>query len=439
VTFSLPGIAGTDPGAGQARASSQNADAYASAAGGFRALVDVLAKDDVTSTTTSDAVPHDGVANLTDDDTALVEATDAATNSTAASVHAAFNAAWAGAPSSTSSEEGESHAADGSRSTGDDARAAGTTTPSQADDTVVAAVWIAEAPAPLAPVPVAAGNGQGTGDDSTGEHADLSAGTDVRTTFAEASAAGNSLSADDRAAEAFEAVLDEAAQTTRDVAKELAGAIAAARAARQATAADTANAASDAARASAPTNTIANVVRAATASRGEAVHASAAATVVPQLMTSGGSTSFSGLMTGLSNGAPSSNANALPDTTAAQIVQTLRITVMGNGGEATITLDPNQFGELRVSIRVEQGQVVARMEADSPVVREWLQANHNLLRQQLGDQNLTLNRLEIHEPSEPNSTPRERRESTDDQASQDGRPQRRRREPDANERFEVVA
>ena len=52
-------------------------------------------------------------------------------------------------------------------------------------------------------------------------------------------------------------------------------------------------------------------------------------------------------------------------------------------GEAHIRLQPDQFGQLSVSLRVESGQVVARLEADAPAVREWLQANHATLRSAL--------------------------------------------------------
>ena len=43
--------------------------------------------------------------------------------------------------------------------------------------------------------------------------------------------------------------------------------------------------------------------------------------------------------------------------------------------QVRITLEPQHFGELTVSLRVRWGQVVARLQADTPVIREWLQAN----------------------------------------------------------------
>jgi flagellar hook-length control protein FliK len=120
-------------------------------------------------------------------------------------------------------------------------------------------------------------------------------------------------------------------------------------------------------------------------------------------------------------------------------VQTLRLVATGDGGEARITLDPNQFGQLSVSVRVEQGQVVARVEADQPVVREWLQSNQHQLRHQLAGQQLTLDRLEVREPAESDSPARERREHADGRASEENPHPRRQRRDGTGARFEVVA
>jgi flagellar hook-length control protein FliK len=105
------------------------------------------------------------------------------------------------------------------------------------------------------------------------------------------------------------------------------------------------------------------------------------------------------------------------------------------GGEAHIRLDPRQFGDMTVSLRVDQGQVVARLQAEAPAVREWLQTNQGLLRQSLSEQNLTLDRLEVSEPREARDTDRREREQT--QRDEQQKPRRRR--PDTGETFDFVA
>ena len=97
-----------------------------------------------------------------------------------------------------------------------------------------------------------------------------------------------------------------------------------------------------------------------------------------------------------------------------------------------------QFGDVTVSVRVERGQVSARVEADTPVVREWLQSNQQTLRHGLAEQNLTLDRLEVAAP--PASRDAESRDSDRQRGGGDQPPSRRRpRQPQGQETFEVVA
>ena len=127
--------------------------------------------------------------------------------------------------------------------------------------------------------------------------------------------------------------------------------------------------------------------------------------------------------------------DALPAETTAQIVQAMRLQLTRGGGEAHIKLEPHHFGDLKVSIKVEQGQVTARLEAEVPVVREWLQSNQALLRTSLAEQNLTLDRLEVAEPREP-------RDSEERQQHKEERPKpqsSRRRRSETRDVFEVVA
>jgi len=125
-------------------------------------------------------------------------------------------------------------------------------------------------------------------------------------------------------------------------------------------------------------------------------------------------------------------------TTAAQIVQAIRLQWSQGGGEAHIRLQPEHFGEMTVSVKVDQGIVTARLQAEQPVAREWLQANQAQLRQALSTHNLTLERLEIAEP--PAETRHdERRDEASSQESRDDRWQRRPRRRDTGELFEIVA
>jgi flagellar hook-length control protein FliK len=127
----------------------------------------------------------------------------------------------------------------------------------------------------------------------------------------------------------------------------------------------------------------------------------------------------------------------LPEGTVNQIVQAIRLQWTNGTGEARITLEPEQFGDVTVSVRVERGQVSARVEADTPVVREWLQSNQQTLRHGLAEQNLKLDRLEVAAP--PASRDADRRDGERQRGGGDQPPPRRPRQPQGQETFEVVA
>jgi flagellar hook-length control protein FliK len=130
-----------------------------------------------------------------------------------------------------------------------------------------------------------------------------------------------------------------------------------------------------------------------------------------------------------------SSGETLPESTVNQIVQAIRLQWTNGAGEARITLEPDQFGDVTISVRVERGQVSARVEADTPVVREWLQSNQQTLRHGLAEQNLKLDRLEVAAP--PQSRDADRREGGRQRGDQP--PPRRQRQPQGQETFEVVA
>jgi flagellar hook-length control protein FliK len=136
----------------------------------------------------------------------------------------------------------------------------------------------------------------------------------------------------------------------------------------------------------------------------------------------------------------SANGSALPEETANQIVQSIRFQIIRGGGEATIRLEPKHFGELSITVRVEQGQVNARLQAESPVVREYLQNHQGLLRESLADQQLTLGKFDIAEP--PAESRDGERRSAEERAFQGDRQSQRRRQQSPNtpfEPFDVVA
>jgi flagellar hook-length control protein FliK len=133
----------------------------------------------------------------------------------------------------------------------------------------------------------------------------------------------------------------------------------------------------------------------------------------------------------------SQGSDGLPTQTSTQIVQAIRLQVLREAGEAHIKLDPRQFGDMTVRIRVEQGQVTARVEADTPVVREWLQSNQHVLRQSLAGQHLAHDRLDVHEP--PASSGHGRRDDGSERERSPDEQRQRRRRPETGDRFEVVA
>jgi flagellar hook-length control protein FliK len=118
------------------------------------------------------------------------------------------------------------------------------------------------------------------------------------------------------------------------------------------------------------------------------------------------------------------------------IVQAIRLQWSQGAGEARIQLEPEQFGSLAVTLRVVHGQVVARIESDTPAVREWLKTHQDVLHDALADRELSLEQLEIAEPEES--------AFSDEQRSQDDAPPeqpwhpRRWRRPDTGVQFEVV-
>lgn len=80
-----------------------------------------------------------------------------------------------------------------------------------------------------------------------------------------------------------------------------------------------------------------------------------------------------------------------------QIVQTLRMQWAQGGGDATIELNPNALGKVRIQVRVDRGVVSASVQAETPLVREWVASHRDELRENLAQQGLRLDKLVVAE------------------------------------------
>jgi flagellar hook-length control protein FliK len=121
-----------------------------------------------------------------------------------------------------------------------------------------------------------------------------------------------------------------------------------------------------------------------------------------------------------------------------QLVRSIRLQWAQGGGDAVIRLEPRHFGDVRVALRVDQGQVTARLNVEAPAAREWLQNNQTWLRGSLSDHGLTLSRLEVTEPA--NESFDHGRRQTDREAAREksqDQGHRRPRKPSTGERFET--
>jgi flagellar hook-length control protein FliK len=452
VNFSLlGGVAGSEPGAVLARTAARRADGIESSTSPFRALVDGFADDngsaeDAAPRTRSGSSPSREASESPKERPATVDSSKAATNSTTAAVPASDGAGTAAR--SSGGNAGEARAAGGDAGPAEKERHGADEDQSSVAANVLAVlteILPAVSRGAGAAISSAAADANGTGADISDEHGQsdaMTTGLEQAMAMADEHAGGladriGSPTEDDAASADFDDIANQAAGLS---AKELA-ALARARAASQ-SASESAAGSQAGTSTTQSANTLASFLKAASAtgsSNGDSAHAtSTPAAVVSHVVSFSSGTSFTGLVDRAST-TNAAAAHALPESTAAQIVQTLRLVATADGGEARITLDPNQFGQLSVSVRVEHGQVVARVEADQPVVREWLQSNQNQLRHQLASQQLTLDRLEVREPSESESSARERREHANDRASEEQQRQRRQRRDGAGARFEVVA
>lgn len=118
-----------------------------------------------------------------------------------------------------------------------------------------------------------------------------------------------------------------------------------------------------------------------------------------------------------------------------QIVQAMRVQASANGGDARIRLQPNYLGELTISLKVENGNVVAHLAAATPEVRQWIESNEATLRQGLALHDLKLERLVVTE-DEPATASGGESDTAEQYERRQSTPRRRPRTTDAT--FEVV-
>jgi len=127
-------------------------------------------------------------------------------------------------------------------------------------------------------------------------------------------------------------------------------------------------------------------------------------------------------------------ANATPrheEAVLPQIVQSIRLHAVQGTTEARVQLRPEHLGALNITLKVEQNQVTATIQADVAAVRAWIESHESSLRQALSEQGLHLAKLVVHEDGH--------QASKDEQDGERPRRQPRRRSWRDEERtFEVL-
>jgi len=131
------------------------------------------------------------------------------------------------------------------------------------------------------------------------------------------------------------------------------------------------------------------------------------------------------------NAAYASAAPRHEEVVLPQIVQSIRVHAAQGSSEARVQLKPEHLGVLNITLKVEQGNVTATIQADVAAVRQWIQSHESSLRQALSEQGLQLTRLIVHPDGE---------QAKEDER-EDGQPRRqprRRSWRDEDVTFEVL-
>lgn len=110
-------------------------------------------------------------------------------------------------------------------------------------------------------------------------------------------------------------------------------------------------------------------------------------------------------------------ASALESTLDAelqpQLIDAIRVQARSGVREARIRLRPDVLGEVSMVIAVAGRVVSATIEAESPVVRHWMERHEGLLRERLSEQGLQLAHFDVKAEERPRDGERQRREPRD--------------------------
>jgi len=102
-------------------------------------------------------------------------------------------------------------------------------------------------------------------------------------------------------------------------------------------------------------------------------------------------------------------APALPaeQDVASQLLHSLRMQFREGIGEAVLKLKPEHLGSVSISLRVENGGLQAKVQAEAPAVRQWLESHQDTLRNGLAEHGLRLDRFVVDPDGERQPSPRD--------------------------------
>jgi flagellar hook-length control protein FliK len=129
---------------------------------------------------------------------------------------------------------------------------------------------------------------------------------------------------------------------------------------------------------------------------------------------------------------PAGSAATADPQLAGQVVKAISLAWHDGIGEARIRLTPENLGDVVVALKVERGQVIADLRAETPVARAWIESHQEELRQALADQGLDLGRFVV-------TSDGERQQPREEQGARQRRPAPRGQQGADGPRFEVTA
>jgi hypothetical protein len=130
---------------------------------------------------------------------------------------------------------------------------------------------------------------------------------------------------------------------------------------------------------------------------------------------------------------PLSGTPATEAPMAGQMVKAIALAWRDGVGEAKIRLTPEHLGEVQVSMKVERGQVVAQIVAETATARAWIETHQQDLRDALSQQGLQLDKLVVTADGQRQQQPQ------GDGSERQRRPPTRPRNGEPAPRFELSA